>query len=442
MNEYGKFIIEQVAPFDKTPTNIVLRALDYTPAGYARAFWGNLPCVVEGARATELGRETARERFAPVTEKQQKRDERFKELLNRRRREDAELQNETETVFKKLERNADALNRLLNKPNLTKAEENFCASIENKIEDLQSQYIDLQQKQMIRQRQREFNDLTIEEKQKLVDDTLLRFFTRVEQHEFSMNIGRATLGTGLMALGYALAANGYLAGIWDYEEKRDKRKKQPDDRAAKARRDEFFWRKEHGNENGSLLIPKFGRVVILDSPGGKILALGATLFEQSQHRALYAVKGKAKVFDSLAIASKAGKTLATEQPLVRAADNYLDSNNQTWEEWGENQAGSYLGSFVPSIAADAGEVLDDRPRKSSGFKNAALRRIPVIREKADESKLKVPTAERGGTMRKILRAIDPFNTRQVEMKPYIYGAPKKRLPEDVRDALDRDKREQ
>ncbi|HEX8397823.1 MAG TPA: transglycosylase SLT domain-containing protein [Pyrinomonadaceae bacterium] len=443
VNEYGRFLIEQVAPFDKTPTNIVLRALDYTPAGLVRAFGSNLPNVVEGARATELGRETARERFAPVTEKQQKRDERFKELLNRRRRrEDAELQQETETVFKKLERNADALDRLLNKPNLTKTEEALRVQIENKIEDLQQQYVDLQQKQTIRQRQREFNDLTITDKQKLVDETLLRFFTRQEQREFSMNIGRATLGTGLMALGYALAANGYLAGIWDYEEKREKGKKRPDDRAAKSRRDEFFWRKEHGIENGSLLIPKFGRVVILDSPGGKILTLGATLFEQSQHRALYAPKGKESYFDSLSLAGKTAKTLATEQPLLRAADSYLDSESKTWEEWTENQAGSYLGSFVPSIAADVGEVLDDRPRKSSGFKNAALRRIPVIREKAEESKLKVPTAERGGTMRKILRAIDPFNTRQVEMKPYIYGTPKKRLPEDVRDALEQDRREQ
>jgi len=443
VNEYGRFLIEQIAPFDKTPTNIVLRALDYTPAGLVRAFGSNLPNVVEGAKRTELGRETARERFAPVTEKQQNRDERFKELLNRRRRrEDAELQQETETVFKKLEKTADALDRLLNKPTLTKTEEALRVQLENKIEDLQQQYVDLQQKQMIRQKQREFNDLTIEEKQKLIDDTLLRFFTRQEQREFSMNIGRATLGTGLMALGYALAANGMLAGIWDYEEKREKGKKRPDDRAAKSRRDEFFWRREHGIENGSLLIPGFGRVVILDSPGGKILTLGATLFEQSQHRALYAPKGKESYFNSLAIAGKTAKTLATEQPLLRTADSYLDSESKTWEEWTENQTGSYLGSFVPLIAADVGEVLDDRPRKSSGFKNAALRRIPVIREKAEESKLRVPTAERGGTMRKILRAIDPFNTRQVEMKPYIYGTPKQRLPEEVRDALDRDRREQ
>lgn len=165
------------------------------------------------------------------------------------------------------------------------------------------------------------------------------------------------------------------------------------------------------------------------------------MFEQTQNQMLFGSK-KESYFDQLAIAGKTAKTLATEQPLVKAANAQLDGDSKTWEQWGENQAGNYLGSLVPSIAADVGEVLDDRPRKSLGFKNPALRRIPIVREKAEASKVRVPTAERGGTMRKILRTIDPFNTRQVEMKPYIYGTPKKRLPDEARDVLDRDKREQ
>jgi hypothetical protein len=36
-SELGKFAFEQLVPFDKTPTNIMLRVLDYSPAGLAKA---------------------------------------------------------------------------------------------------------------------------------------------------------------------------------------------------------------------------------------------------------------------------------------------------------------------------------------------------------------------------------------------------------------------
>lgn len=36
-SEVGKFAFEQLVPFDKTPTNIMLRVLDYSPAGLAKA---------------------------------------------------------------------------------------------------------------------------------------------------------------------------------------------------------------------------------------------------------------------------------------------------------------------------------------------------------------------------------------------------------------------
>jgi hypothetical protein len=442
-NEYGRFLIEQIAPFDRTPTNVVLRALDYTPAGYARAIFGNLPNIVEGVKKTDFGREMAQARFSDgAAENQTRRGLRFDERLKQsRRREDLRLQSELEAVFKKLEETADQLDLLLKKASVTNGDNRRLAHLERTIEDLQNRYFDLRARADVKAKQRKFNDLEIERRRALVDDALLRFFTRSEQREFAMNIGRAGVGTGLMALGYALAANGYLAGIWDYEEERGRGKKQPDDRAAKHRRDEFFWRKTHGIENGSLLIPNFGRVVILDSPGGKVLTLGATLFEQTQHAALYADKKQKSAFDawekSAETSARIAKTLAAEQPLLKSTTELFDeSENGTWKDRAAQTAGNYLGSFVPSIAADAGEVMDDRPRKTRGFKNAVLRRIPIARRAAEESKVRVPTAERGGAMRKILRAVDPFNTRQVMMRPYIYGAPKTPIPADLEDILE------
>jgi GGDEF domain-containing protein len=252
---------------------------------------------------------------------------------------------------------------------------------------------------------------------KLIDEGLQKVWTRQQQQDFARTFGRASLGTGTFALGFFLAAAGLLTGSMSPED---------DDR---EETNEFFKRREMGVENRSLLIPGVGRFVLTDDPLSKVLAAGATAYEQTK-----ADRG-APVASAWNGAKEVAEDAMFEQPLVGGVNSlYKQIKGAKFGEF----AGSLVGTtLIPTFVNDIGEVADAKARTGSGyrpgekrsilntdyqargFKNSLLKRVPIARNYAvDEAQGVVPPEVRGGVLRRMVRAIDLFNTRPpVEYEP-------------------------
>jgi hypothetical protein len=250
----------------------------------------------------------------------------------------------------------------------------------------------------------------------MIDEGLQKVWSRQKQAKFARTFGRSSTGTALFATGFGLAALGYLTGSMSPED---------DDRGETS---EFFKRMKSGVENKSLLIPGVGRFVLGDDPASKTIAAGATLYDQTQM-----TKGDSalKVFNA---AREATFDTITEQPLMEATGSLLKSVKKG--KLGEG-VGGVIGGYVPTLVSDVGEVLDEKPRTSSGYKkgepataaaaygrqrrgfnNSVLRRVPGIRTYVDESTYAPGPEIRGGMLRRAVRAIDPFNSRPaLQYKP-------------------------
>jgi hypothetical protein len=185
-----------------------------------------------------------------------------------------------------------------------------------------------------------------------------------------------------------LAAKALLAGTLTYD----------DDKEG------YFARRAAGILDGSLRIPGTNlRVVVTGTPAGNVLALGATLYEQ--------LKRPAESFDERATrGAKAVVGVATEQPLFKAIKETM--GDRSLGELG----GAYVGSFVPTIISDVGDVMDKNARQAKGFTAQILKRVPPLVPKYNRKALPPsPTPiggpdERGDPARRMLRAIDPFST--------------------------------
>jgi hypothetical protein len=286
------FAVETVMPFDKTPTNIVLRTLDYTPLGLARA----------GSALKTMGEHRAK--HAP----------------------------------------AGSVEEMMNK-----------------------------------------------------------HFSRMEQARFAKSVGRASLGSAALALGILLASKGLLSGIYD-----------PSD---KEQQSEFFSRRDRGIENGSLDVPGIGRFSITDTPLGKIMATGATIFERSMKPAAASKAGDQRVD----IAKDVSFSLVKDQPLLSTIDDYFGRNKTVVE-----RAGSLLSSFIPTILGQAAEAGDDKARDTK-LKGKPLmdRLLAPSMKKLPQVRGKLPVAERPrppflrNREHRILNMFDPLNSRpsQYPKKP-------------------------
>lgn len=160
-------------------------------------------------------------------------------------------------------------------------------------------------------------------------------FTPDEQRAFSQTFGRATVGSGLILLGYTLAEKGYATGMWDDETPQDFKK--------------LAIEKQKGRSPMSVLNPETNtwHQVGGFSPTGNLIALGATIFERGS--------------DAGAAAIGVGKVLWS-QPLLEGVDNLKDFGKDP-----ARAAGNLAGSFVPRIVADVGALADNRYRKSEGL---------------------------------------------------------------------------
>lgn len=255
----------------------------------------------------------------------------------------------------------------------------------------------------------DFEALAPTVQRQLIEEGIAKVWSRQRQREFAKTFGRQSWGTALFGTGYLLASLGLLTGSMA-----------PDD-DDKEETKEFFARRKKGVENKSLRIPGVGRFVLTDDPAMKIMAAGATLYEQSR---MSKSSGLKAAWDGM---KETTGDMLTEQPL-------LSNMGQLYRVFSKGKVGEYLGStvsgFFPASAmvGDIAEISDEKSRTVSGFKdkderktmegeltfqvrgfkNSAIRRIPLLRTLADESKDAFP---KGDVLRRAVRAIDLFNTR-------------------------------
>jgi len=298
IGDKGNFALDLVLPFDRTPTNVVLRALEYSPLGVAR---GAVKGVAGSAR-TIAARRAAKKAGTP-----------------------------------------------------SKAD---------------------------------------------VQAAIDKAFTPTQHRCAAQLLGRGAVGSGLLALGYALASKGLMTGFYDDEDYKGEAMK----RATGAQ---------------PLAIQIGGRWYGLNGVGpiGMALGMGATIQQEANK----------KGGDMFGASAKAAKEQVMEAPLLSSLKDLSKDVERVSRD--RANAGKLVGnlasSFVPGVLNDLGqsilyvrdpferEVKDD-PKKVKGLRRA-------LREGAGQVGAKIPGVRRMLPMKKDitgkpipsrpLAPIDPFSSR-------------------------------
>lgn len=190
--------------------------------------------------------------------------------------------------------------------------------------------------------------------------------TPEHQKAVSLALGRGVTGGALMMLGYYLAADGKATGTGQVS---------PGQRNVNE---------AAGRQPGS--VKAFGQwnKTSMLTPGGMLVAMGATLHEQGIKTIGDAAKKPGEV-------AKIGTRAVLEQPMVQGVSETIEAL-QDPEARGERVIGSMAGSFVPTAVSDVGTAMDDRRREITkgsflgAVKQGVQSRLPVLRESLPERK--------------------------------------------------------
>jgi hypothetical protein len=188
-----------------------------------------------------------------------------------------------------------------------------------------------------------------------------RGMTPAEQRAFSQTFGRASIGSGLIALGWKLYDKGLMTGLIE-------------DEPSKRARDEAT-----GRIPGAILNPLTNtwHQVVGFAPLGNLLAIGATLAREvdQEHE-------DSGLLPTLEVAGQA----IGEQPLLIGSRQIAESLAKPGS-FGERTLGGAIGSFVPTLASDIAEGIDplQRETKGQGILGQAQKRFPFLRESLPEA---------------------------------------------------------
>jgi plasmid stability protein len=188
--------------------------------------------------------------------------------------------------------------------------------------------------------------------------------TPEHQKAVSLALGRGVTGGSLMMLGYYLAADGKATGTGQIP-------------SGQRNVNEVA-----GRQPGS--VKAFGQwnKTSMLTPGGMLVAMGATLHEQGIKTVGDAAKKPGEV-------AKIGTRAVLEQPMVQGVSETIEAL-QDPEARGERVIGSMAGSFVPTAVSDVGTAMDDRRREitkgsfAGAVKQGIQSRLPVLRESLPE----------------------------------------------------------
>ena len=387
MGRGGKFLFEQIIPFDRTPTNVFLRILEHTPVGIPVSIY----------KYKQVGR--SKDRLALSQSEAEQREKFDRRLSGVRGREDRRLADAREREVQKLQ---DAFNRMVEGLEAKNGERGMSLE-EYRAIDKAKRGLDslisainrtaIEDDAQIK-RAREFADKQTKEVRAAADKLADELFTKEEQRRFAETVGRAGLGTTIGALTLVLLAKGLMdtSGVVDYA---DEKGRAMANRAA-------------GVRDCSVRIPGTDiRINISGNPLGNAICAEVTSYEQASRPGTFTEKAKAT--------GKGLLEVAKQQPLIQDA---LDQRRD--ERTAEERGANYVSSFIPRVLSEAAEVVDDQPRKYWGqgvaaqFQRFVPPRVLPKDWKADRDALPVSEnpiggiEERGDWLRRAIRTIDPF----------------------------------
>ena len=182
-----------------------------------------------------------------------------------------------------------------------------------------------------------------------------RAFSEAEQRNFARTFGRASVGSGLILLGYKLYEAGLATGMSD-----DERTKRNRDFAA-------------GRTPGAILNPKTNtwHQITGFSPVGSLIAIGASIAREHSQLLKNESQRPAKY-------AGIGAQVVAQQPLLIGAKDIGEAITQPMKT--SERAGRIAGSFVPTIVNDVGELADPVRREGRGFTGQIQKRIPLLRQ--------------------------------------------------------------
>ncbi len=377
------------APFVRTPANVGARTLEYFfPTGVVKAAW----------EFSRIGKSTERKKWFEDTEI--KRKNYIQQLERERKAEDKSFESDTKKTEERKKRQftekqaefqkeIDLINDRMLLPKIKEVQVNGVRAGQNKwIENWNRKFAEEQGKRHTRsdniKKERTIVDEAREEYWKGEDAGADLNFSAFENRAFAEAAGRAGFGGtvgGLILLGviYGLVE---AVGTTDFKDEKEK---------SQAKR-------EAGIPNDSVNILGY-RTNYSKSPFGYSLKMGINLFEQYEREGNGTQRAQA-------MAKRFGKDVIATNPLAQSA--FSDDFKQ--EDWG-SWAGSKLASPIPRVFGEAGEVLDESPRKywSEGFLAQFKIKIPGWRESLPESDSYIGSrVERGDITRRALRLIDPL----------------------------------
>lgn len=352
-------MLEIIVPYDRTPTNIVLRAIEHTPAGL---LWAGKH-LYDRHKGKSYTFDNLKKRYADAYEHMDANREAG------RRKVDAKLKDALRDIEAEIQ-NAQ-----------TPAEKDFWQNEKKRVQTVQAKL----------KAKRSLKDSFRAEDRQEIEDAFEKIFPRVQQKMFAMSFGRSTMGSAVLMLGFYLASKGLMSGFWDPSEYDES--------------NEFYKRRDAGILNGALTLGN-RRYQINDTPTGKVMVLGASMWERSQRKPKKGETGFDKLFRD---ATDVGGETITEQPLLNSLDDYFGRSKSV-----QKRVGGLLGSFVPTILADVADLTDtsERTRRNETLYDPALNRIPGARQSLPESKyVRDPYTKQTGT--RILNRFDPTSSRPV-----------------------------
>lgn len=174
--------------------------------------------------------------------------------------------------------------------------------------------------------------------------------TEAEQRAFAQSFGRASIGSGLIALGAKLYADGLVTGFRE-------------DDPARAARDEAA-----GRIPGSILLGDNWHQIVGLAPLGNLLVIGATIQRESDQERETGLKAL----------TEAGSQAIGEQPLLIGAQQIASALKQPGS-FVSKTLGGIAGSFVPTMAADIATTFDPTQRQATTLPSRVQARIPGLR---------------------------------------------------------------
>lgn len=216
--------------------------------------------------------------------------------------------------------------------------------------------------------------------------------TPEQQKSIAEIFGKATVGTGLMALGYALASAGVMTGFYDEE-----------DKSAETRN------RTMGKQPMALNLG--GRSYQIGSLGplGLIMATGATLYREKNRP----LKDESKRTDRMI---GAATNVISQVPFLEAGKqaNEMLKGPGSYAE----RAGRVVASAIPSVGG-IGKLTDPYDREAKGFTGSIMGQIPGVRRFLPVKKDAQGKEIEPGYGARALGLVDPFSSKEIKSTPLL-----------------------